>query len=183
MIELLVALVIAAILMRYATAYLPDWLNQRRANTGLQGIHAALNTARHAAIRHASVVIVCPRRNDRGATPGCGARNTWHQGLLAYLDANRNRVYDASDNVIASIPGPETGQITWRSFRNRSYLRFTPRGLTDWQNGHFLFCPENADPRLARQLVLNMAGRIYPSRDRDGDGIHEDAAGNPLRCG
>ena len=182
LIELLVGLIIIGLLTSWAGASFKPWLDQRRADLSLSALRAAVNTARHAAIRRASIIIVCPAPSDLGPEAGCGRRNSWHEGVLVFHDENRNRHLDPTDNIIARIPGPEGGQVVWRSFRNRSYLRFTPKGLTDWQNGHFQYCPDAADATLARQLVLNVAGRSYPSRDTDGDGVHEDASGAPLRC-
>ena len=76
----------------------------------------------------------------------------------------------------------EGERFYWRSFRNRSYLMIRPSGLTDWQNGNFLYCPESGDPRLARQIVINAQARVRHARDSDGDGIVEDARGRAVVC-
>ena len=57
-----------------------------------------------------------------------------------------------------------------------------PSGLTDWQNGNFLYCPQGGDPRFARQIVINAQARVRHARDSDGDGIVEDARGRPVTC-
>ncbi len=177
LLDLLTALAIAAVLMSYAVIYLPDWVSSHRANTSLSVLRTAVNLARHAAVRNATAVTLCPRGDDR-----CGHRNAWHAGILIFRDENSDRQVNGDDQIYAQLPGPDNGTITWRSFRNRSVLRFTSSGLTDWQNGHFQYCPANDDPRWARRIVVNAAGRIYPSHDRDGDGIHEDRLGEPLSC-
>lgn len=177
LLDLLITLAIAAVLLGHALIYLPDWVSSHRANTSLSVLRTAVNLARHAAARNATTVTMCPRGDGR-----CGDRNTWHAGIMIFRDKNSDREVNGDDEVYAQLPGPEHGTISWRSFRNRSVLRFTANGLTDWQNGHFQYCPASNDPRWARRIVLNAAGRIYPSHDRDGDGIHEDRLGAPLAC-
>ena len=177
LVELLVCLVIASVLAGFALFSTPDWIAQYRARTSLSTLRAAINLARHAAVRRGYNVVVCPSAGD-----ACGPANTWINGALIFEDRNRDRVLNQSDVIISQSPGVASGGIVWRSFRNRGVLVFKPRGLTDWQNGHFQFCPEDNDVRHARQVILNYAGRTYASRDRDGDGIHEDAHGRPLRC-
>ena len=177
LIELLVALAMAGLMTSLAAFHIPDWINRLHAETALNNFRSAINTARHTAITNNVDVIVCPRN---GAA--CGPRNTWHRGTLVFEDHDINQTLSEGDTVVTYLPALKSGRVVWRSFRNRSYLRFTPRGLTDWQNGHLLYCPENAEPQYARQIVLNYAGRTYSSRDSNGDGIHEDVRGNALVC-
>ena len=177
LVELLVCLVIVSVLAGFAVFSAPDWIAQYQARTSLSTLRTAINLARHAAVRRGYHVVICP---SAGAT--CGDDNTWHNGTLTFEDRDRDLQYGASDVVVSQAPGITSGEIVWRSFRNRGVLLFKPRGLTDWQNGHFQFCPEDGDARHARQIILNHAGRTYASRDRDGDGIHEDARGRPLQC-
>mgnify|MGYP006160318647 CR=1 FL=1 len=121
-------------------------------------------------------MILCP-----GTKEACLARNQWHQGAIAFIDQNNNYQPDV-DEVLIAVQNKLRNRVFWRSFRSRSYLRFKPSGFTVWQNGHFLLCPSNQDPSLARQMVLNAAGRLYFSKDENSDGIHEDVRGRPLAC-
>ena len=113
----------------------------------------------------------------------CGRRNTWHNGALVFLDRNANGRFDGSDALLRRMPRLREGdRFYWRSFRNRSYLMIRPSGLTDWQNGNLLYCPESGDPRFARQIVINAQARVRHARDSDGDGIVEDAKGRAVEC-
>ena len=58
----------------------------------------------------------------------------------------------------------------------------TPMGFTRDQNGNFTWCPGNGDVRLARQLIVNAAGRLREALDSDGDGVREGANGRPIGC-
>lgn len=144
-----------------------------------------LYTARNAAVIHHTEVIVCPMREPRSAMgdrPTCGKRNQWQMGVLAFADFNSNRRLDDNEDIVAELPSFSGATIRWRAFRNRSYLRFTPDGLTDWQNGNFLFCGTQAQPQMARQITLNYAGRIYSAADRNRDGVYEGSDAKPLDC-
>ncbi len=72
--------------------------------------------------------------------------------------------------------------LKWRAFRNRQYLQMTPSGFTNYQNGNFVYCSQDQDLRFARQIVLNMQGRVKKSYDRNNDGLVEDRYGRHLRC-
>lgn len=178
LLELLVALSVAAALMFMA---LPAFnIFSARAHTESSRVVLArlVYTARHAAITRNRPVVLCP-----GDENGCGARDTWHRGTVAFVDEDLDLIRDPSESRVAQVPALERSTVVWRAFRNRGYLKFMPSGYTDWQNGHFLICPEHeTDTGLARQLVLNSAGRLYYSVDKDGDGVHEDVRGRPLQC-
>ncbi|MDG2278299.1 MAG: GspH/FimT family pseudopilin [Pseudomonadales bacterium] len=176
LIELLVVVAIAGILLATLPFSSTSLINAKRTESDRDMFAALVQTSRAAAIHLNHPVIFCP-----GTTAGCGTRDSWHLGTIAFADKNRNASYDDDDPMIGSLPRLST-IVTWRSFRNRKYLRFLSTGTTDWQNGHFKFCPQHIDQAKAIQLVLNAAGRLYYSKDEDGDGIHEDAQGRDLLC-
>lgn len=177
LVELLVTLTVVSLLAGAGLPRLFEWLQKWRAEANVSEFLALIQTARTTAIVQNVNVTLCP-----GDQSGCRGRNTWHEGSTAFIDYNGNRRRDGRDTAIASLPAIRQMRIYWRAFRNRGYLRFTGTGLTDWQNGHFLFCPQPVDNRLARMVVLNYAGRTYRTRDRDRDGIHENVRGVPLSC-
>ena len=178
LIELLIGIAIASVLLSLAVPGFRGLIAREEAVAAINGIIGSVQFARSIAITHQLRVTFCPAN---GAN--CGRRSDWHAGGWIFADSNSYGRIDASEIVYGGLPALKDGsRLYWRSFRNRSYLRFLPNGLTDWQNGHFLYCPENADPRLARQLILNAQGRARLARDTDGDGIAEDARGRPLQC-
>jgi type IV fimbrial biogenesis protein FimT len=126
-----------------------------------------------------TAVTVCPSSDAMS----CGARDTWHAGTLIFADPNRNGAREPNESVLRWLPGLDhRGRIYWRSFRNRSYLQFTATGMTDWQNGNFLYCPANRDPHFAREVILNAQARPRKAPDANRDGIVEDANGDSVRC-
>ena len=188
LLELLTSLALMGIFIGFTIFQFPSLVTKYKSRTDVDQFISIINIARHSAITRGINVTMCPlQQNIRPPyNPKCGKRNTWHNGTLVFTDKNLNRKIDREDEIIAQLSPLEDINIKWRAFRNRSYLRFTPKGLTEWQNGHFLFCPTGfnnlAQNKYAIQLVLNSAGRVYRSKDRDGDGIHEDVRGRPLLC-
>ena len=176
LLELLSVLCIVSVLSILAFQNLPTWIASTQLTKDRNSFANLINTARAAAIHLNHHVILCPGNTESG----CARRNTWHNGAIVFADKNRNRQYDGDDPFIAAFATIKS-RIEWRSFRNRSYLKFLPTGRTDWQNGHFKFCAKSNEKK-GLQLVLNAAGRLYFSHDEDDDGWHEDVRGRDLIC-
>ncbi len=178
--DLLVSLVIASVLAAFAIPEFQHLAASQRSSAAINRFAGAVALARSAAITYRENVIFCPAEAQSSQ---CGRHNSWHQGAMVFADRDGDRQRDATEPLYARLPRLDHGTVRWRSFRNRSFLQFRGTGLTRWQNGNFLYCPDNNDPRHARMLILNYAGRARSAPDTDGDGIREDAAGRALRCG
>lgn len=176
--ELLAGVAVAAVLMAFALPSLHDLVARERGTAAVNQLLGALATARAEAIMQRRVVTACP-----GRAGVCLGRNQWHHGMLIFTDDNANGLLEANDRLITALPPLQDGaRIYWRSFRNRSYLQFHPRGYTRWQNGSFLYCPPDHDAGQARMAIINAQGRVRMARDGDGDGIVENAQGDPVAC-
>lgn len=190
-VELLITMIIIGMLGGLAVAGYQSQLKTQRADNALTDFMVFLQSARSAAIIQRTEVVLCPAAWSpsfattlvANTATHCGARNSWNRGAVAFTDHNRDLQINGEDKVIGLLPRDYAGiEITWRAFRNRSYLRFNKNGLTDWQNGRFIFCSNSLDPEARRQITINSAGRIYPSYDNDTDGIHEDSNGRNIVC-
>jgi type IV fimbrial biogenesis protein FimT len=178
-VELLVTLAIAALLIGIAIPGFSEFLARQRSIAAVNQLLGAIHFARSAAITRRTTVALCPAEQA-----ACSRRNQWHLGAMIFKDNNADGVRDADETVIAQLPPLRARErVTWRSFRNKSYLHFRSNGLTSWQNGSFHYCPEGGDPRYAKAIIINAQGRATKSRDADNDGVDEDAGGRPLRCG
>ncbi len=177
LLELVVALSVAGLLMTVAAPTAQHMVASTRASSAINDLARVISLARSAALTHQREIKLCPGRDD-----ACGMRNSWADGMLVFSDDDNDQRAGEDELIVARVTGAAHGQITWRSFRNRSELVFTAHGLTDWLNGSFLYCPDDGNPRHARMLILNTAGRMRHAQDRNRDGIREDASGRPLSC-
>lgn len=176
--ELLAGVAVAAVLVAFALPSLHELVARERGTAAVNQLLGALATARTQAIMQRQVMTACP---GRGSV--CLGRNQWHEGILIFADRNTNGQLESGEQLVTALPPLRDGErIYWRSFRNRSYLQFHPRGYTRWQNGSFLYCPPDQDARQARMAIINAQGRVRLAQDTDGDGIVENAGGDPVAC-
>lgn len=174
--ETLTVLMIASILVAAGAPALTTGLGKARARHTIQ---AALHTVQHArtlAINHQSgVITLC------GSIDGQTCHRDWSHGWLLFADNNDNRRHDSDETLYQQDTRVLHGELFWRGSAGRPYLRFTPLGYA-MEFGSLTYCPKDPDPRHARQITINRPGRARLSRDRDGDGIHEDSYNKPLSC-
>jgi len=175
--ELLISLAVAAIVGMLALPSFDSLVASQRSAAVLNQMIGTVQYARNAAATMRQTVTICPGEKDT-----CGKRNTWQHGVNIFIDRNRNGKMDKQDTVLTRLPGIVDGKLYWRSFRNRSYLQFRSTGLTNWQNGNFLFCTDSQNLKHARMIILNAQGRARKSPDSDNDGIVEDAQGENITC-
>lgn len=177
LIELIICLAIMGIVIGYVAPTMGVMVKRSRAISAVNWVVVAVNFTRDAAITRNQVVTLCPSSTGKS----CGG--SWDIGAIAFTDANMNRHIDGQDVLLRHFQFPIKGaSLTWHAFRNRHYLQMTGEGFTNYENGHFLYCPPNRDPKFADQMIVNMQGRVRLATDRNGDGIVEDARGHDISC-
>lgn len=178
LIELLVALAVAAVLIRLAYPAYADLVERVHSTSRINALVSLIRFARHAAVAQGQWVTLCPARGET-----CTNSPDWETGIMGFADLNRDGDRQPSENILAYQSALDPGErLRWRSFRRRNYLQFRSEGYTNWQNGSFHYCPASGDPRFGKVLIINIQGRTAPSVDSDGDGIDEQANGEPLEC-
>lgn len=176
LLEVLIVSVIAATLMTQVFTGASSLIQKNKRHASVSTLVTLLNTARTTAVSHSKSVTVCAIDADNRCS------NSWTGDLVAFTDPYKTRTIDTSDQIIRIIPADKTkGFIFNGGIRN--YFRFRPSGMAREAIGNIIWCPEDGDPTLAAQLRINMGGRIQLARDRDQDGVVEDASGSPVSCG
>lgn len=175
--ELLAALAVAAVLAGAAVPAMSALITRAEADAAIEQMSRAIQFTRYQAIARRSTATFCPGRET-----ACGRRDTWHEGAMVFLDANADGARDSGEEILQRLPPLAGYRVRWRSFRNRKSLSMRPDGTTDWQPGNMVVCPADGDTKYARQLIVNAQGRVRLSRDQDGDGVVEDANGQPVSC-
>jgi prepilin-type N-terminal cleavage/methylation domain-containing protein len=178
LVEAMSTLAISSILLYLALPSFNSLIDRHHSTSRINGVIGMVRFARQSAITENGWVTLCSAVNQ-----SCSGSPEWHTGVMAFADPDRNGVRDVDERVLAYYPALDSGErLRWRSFRNRNFLQFTPRGYTNWQNGSFHYCPASGNPRFGKVVIINIQGRATPSMDQDGDGIDEQANGSPLTC-
>ncbi len=180
LIELLITMAIVVILTTMATPSFDRLLNRAHSDTAIKELTELLATARQSALLNGVTVIICPTKNYLVCE---STRNWGDTPLIAFIDKDVNRSLDESDIVIASTPALAKGStLEFRSSLGLKYLRWTPEGTTYFQGSNFTYCPPNRDDKLARHIIMSMAGRIYFGKDSNDNGIVENRYGEDVDC-
>lgn len=176
--ELLVSLSILAITLALAAPSFGNLLKANRTAALINDLITDLQLARSEAIKRNKTVTLCKSSNKQSCN------GNWSDGWIIFSDTDRDRRIDREDRLIAvSDAVGRSLDIDWNAFRSDNYIQFDSQGFIHSNNGTFKVCPSDHDARQARAVIINRLGRARSSRDRDGDGIDEDARGRPLTCG
>jgi type IV fimbrial biogenesis protein FimT len=178
LLELLLVLAVIAVAINLTSAPFAARLQDLRSASAMHHLASLLNAARHEALLRQQAVTVC------ALLPDGRCQRTWlaEHEITVFLDRNENRRLDSGETRLRALRWPlDQGRLLWRASLARTYIEFGPRGET-WQNGTLTYCPASRDPRFARALVINHAGRAYLTTDSNNDGIREDRSGRNLRC-
>jgi len=178
LIEMMFVVAIGLLILSQVAPSLDAIYQRSRATSSINWIIGVVNYARHAAINKRVTVTLCP-----AAAETLKCKGKWHHGVIMFADHNEDAKFNGDDYLIDRVSADRVyGSLKWRAFRNRQYLQMTAVGYTRYQNGNFVFCPISANPRFARQIVINVQGRARMIHSKDKQGRPVDRKGKPLRC-
>lgn len=178
LVELLIVMAIVGITMNYAFPSMTKLYRRSQATAMINWVVGTIHYTRHAAINYRITATICPSIDSES---GCGGE--WHDGVIVFLDHNRDARINGKDSILSHFkPSVQNGTLKWRSFKNKKYLQITEHGYTNFQNGNFVYCSDSRDRKLARQLVINVQGRVRLINRRNEDGVSLDRKNNPLKC-
>ncbi len=157
LVELMVIIAITIILLGIAIPSLSSLYNAQRANMNIRKIQQSLQFARSAAINYGITVSVCPIENEQ-------CSDNWRSGLMVFTDSGIKRVIDGSDKLLY-----QTGAFNQQDIvtYNRPAVRFYPDGLASGSNGTLKYCPSSAANPNSKAVVINLAGRIRFSTEKN----------------
>lgn len=162
LVELAVALALAAVLAALALPVYRDWIADARLRNQAEALAASLTRARSAAIRSGGRVTVC-KSADRET---CTLAGDWDQGWLLFVDDDRDGTRDAAEAMLyVEAPAPRPVTITanhpladYVSYTSIGRPRLVNGGL---QMGTFVACSPG---RQAIRVVLAASGRVRLER-------------------
>lgn len=176
-VELMIVLTIMTLLTIIAFPSVSDMLERQATTTAVNRMVVAVKIARHSAMQYRTTATLCALKADEK----CGA--SWANELTVFLDKNQNARWEEPEEKLRVVPAlTSNASIKWRAFRNRQYLQMTTFGMTNYQNGNFVVCPSSGNVRWAKQLVLNVQGRLRKNHRVNEAGYPVDRNGRLLRC-
>ena len=180
LIELLTVLCIIGIISSFGLPSFYNILENQKAHALSYQLFHYLSFARSEAITKNQAISVCASKDNKN----CNRKKDWSdQNILIFVDINKNGQRDIDEHILKTKNfGLNSGSLMWRSFGNKSYLQWLPTGMTYYQNGNFTYCPPSKNPRHAKNIIMNAAGRMYFGPDRNNDGIPESSSGKNVTC-
>jgi type IV fimbrial biogenesis protein FimT len=171
-------LVIIALLVIFAASAIPSLeglvqSNQRTA--AMSDLLRFLASSRRYAVMTGNIVTVCPVKDDGK----CG--QDWNTPVFMFEDPENERVIKEDTKVGTVLNPPKYGRLTVRSL-SKSYFQFRPNGFIYSDLGNITWCADSGSSAQASQLIISRSGRIRIAKDTNGDGIVEDAKGQPVKC-
>ena len=112
LVELLVALALAAVLLRIALPAYDDFIASMRVMQEAQHIAASMNLARSEAIKRGVRVNLCTSANGLQCTSG----SLWHGGWIMHVDADASGQLEAATDLIRAR---ESFEIVMLNLRTR----------------------------------------------------------------
>ncbi len=177
LVELLITLAIAAILATTAVPAFSNFQAKERRVAAINTIIGAIHFTRSTALRTQRVSTLCPTDDE------VNCRRDWNLPLMIFVDINNDRKRQIEEPIYKKYDAinPQD-KLQWKAFRNSNSLQFLPTGITNHQNGTFLYCPLNNRDDLAKGIIMTKMGRTRVSEDSNQDGIQEGAGGRRLNC-
>ena len=155
LIELMIALVIAAILLSIAYPAFAGLIQRMRVQTTSYQILEAVQLTRHHAAKANQRANITPKSQD------------WSQGWEIYLDANHNGERDDDETLLSEGDALNEHVAVDANLPVRRYISFLGTGESRWatqinggafQAGTITVCPKDAG--RGYELVLSRGGRM-----------------------
>ncbi|KRT55820.1 Tfp pilus assembly protein FimT [endosymbiont of Ridgeia piscesae] len=155
LVELTSVLSVALILVGVGVPEYRHFSAQNQLHSNLQSFLTHLQMARISAIQQTDYAILCPSRDGIN----CLKSTEWHQGILLFLDRNRNKKADQGDLRLRVWQTPSNNPVRITTTSGRPLIRFDPNGWASGYNATITFCSSSAEiPPKA--LIFGNPGRI-----------------------
>ncbi|WP_341724954.1 GspH/FimT family protein [Pseudoxanthomonas putridarboris] len=159
LIELCVAMAVAAILAAIAVPSYKAQMKRQRVDTVMHLLTSHLASARVTAITHNVPVIVCPSHGDGR----CRQDSDWSANWLMFRDPDGDRQPDQDIDIYRNEQAPRDPRLRILSTHGRPYVRYQPNGLSYGSNLTIRVC---YDGETAGSIVINNTGRARSVRSQ-----------------
>ena len=181
LVELMVAVAVAAVLLAIAAPNFSEMLKQNRVQSQVRELYSQLAYARSEAMARGVRVTIC-HSNDESSCSG-----TWSNGWIICVDNNGDgscavgdallRVYsDLHTNTLKVVDNQSPGVA-------QDFLTFNTDGSTTLSRPATLtVCDADADVKFARAVLKTSSGQLLLASLNSGTGVYRDVSGGNLTC-
>ncbi|MCU0754398.1 MAG: GspH/FimT family pseudopilin [Xanthomonadales bacterium] len=152
LIEILLALAVAAVLLGIAAPSYSALMQRLASEAAARQLFSALTLARAQALTSRQAVIVCPGQGV------CSGDGRWEVGYVVGIDANRNDRLDPGERRIWQSAAAT--RVTILSNTGRPQVRYLPTGRASGSNATFRVCPRLPVAGATHTLVISNTGRV-----------------------
>lgn len=152
LIELMIALAVAAILLLWGAPSMRSLFADARAEAKIHALYHDLTQARHLALSYQAMVTLCPVSTSNQCD------GNWGEGYQVFIDALPLQTLDSDDLVMFSRTGIDS-QDHLKYSATVNAIRFDPEGFTG-QNGSFYYCSDQPLVSHPVKVVISRTGRV-----------------------
>lgn len=174
--ELLIGIAIIGIITTIALPSLSTLLIKNRVDNEISQLQRLLSTARNGAINKSETVTICPLDISNVC------QNSWKDEITIFIDLDNDGVFEPNNNEERiQVREAQTNNDTLIFPYDR--VSYQPTGILNGIfNGTFSYCPEENNDFSRGVIISRSTGRIYTSKDLNGDGRDENRSGINITC-
>lgn len=151
LIELMLALTVAAVLVTLAVPAMRDFQHRQRIVSAANELVAHINLARLHAVNRQEITVVCPSLDGAG----CSGGNRWDRGWIVFRDPDRDGAPNR-DSDILRVAGRLDHLHADSGGRTR--IRYFPSGMAYGTNQTIKLC-DRESPSQSRAVIVSNPGR------------------------
>lgn len=172
LLEMMMTIAIVAIVLTVVAPSIQSLLIKNRVVADTNELSSVIQFARNVAIDEQANTVICPSADFQNCSVN------WNNPKIVFIDDNNNASRETSEALIVAtqqasaenvISGPST------------IISFDGSGAAN-NTFSIKLCHSSDTAGYARQLDINLQGRVKLSQDSDQNGIHEDSEGVQLDC-
>jgi prepilin-type N-terminal cleavage/methylation domain-containing protein len=178
LLELMIAIIIVAIITSAITVSWQNLAERITAYRTQSNLTQSFAVARSNAVTRGEITTICPLNQSLNCS------SNWEDRISVFVDPQNERALSPNTELIRIHDSASSGSLTASSSgtTERRYFQYNSDGSTRGTMGNIVWCPSSGESSQAIQLRMNFGGRITWAVDHSGNGIREDASGNPLIC-
>ncbi|GAA58885.1 hypothetical protein P20652_0744 [Pseudoalteromonas sp. BSi20652] len=150
--ELMTTLAIVSIISQLSMWYYPDFLAKNRLDNHVTLLHRTINYGRLYAIENGTYVTLCSLESGK-----C-SKDEWEGQMSLFIDKDKSTTLDDDELLLSTFEKVHEADTLEYP---RNAITFRPDGsLNGFQNGTFIYCPNNKANLEGLALSISQTGRI-----------------------